>query len=213
MVLELPGGCRRARSSPRRDSSSTLGVVDQVVTAFAARNRLATALGFFAGGVVPVATYLEAHCDIAPGVPLYAQLPTYLVGGGLVFSAKSVFTWAKLAFRDGWKAAGFVVLLEGVMITSSVPVLPLVLLAILVAVNGIATGCTLSLDRAKAAHPDEPIVAPRAAKRASPRKPSRPAPSADHEPTTGIVVLGNGATRTRRVAHGPQRGFSFLESS
>jgi len=129
--------------------ASRLGVVDQVVLAVHARNRLATTLGFIAGGVVPVATYVEAHYDVDPSAPFYAQITTYLVLGGLVFSAKTVFSWAHRAFHDGWKAAGFVVLLEGVMITSQVPVLPFVLLAILVAVNGIATGCTLSLDRAK----------------------------------------------------------------
>lgn len=127
-----------------------MGVVDQVVLAVHRRNRLATALGFLAGGAVPVATYLEAHYDINHSGALYSQITTYLVLGGLVFSAKTVFAWAHRAFHDGWKAAGFVVLLEGVMIVSQVPVLPLVILAILVAVNGIATGCTLSLDRATA---------------------------------------------------------------
>lgn len=83
-------------------------------------------------------------------MPLYSQVATYLVLGGLLFSAKTVFAWGALAFRDRWKAAGFVVLLEGVMITSSVPMLALTLLAILVAINGIATGCTLSLDGASA---------------------------------------------------------------
>jgi len=132
----------------QRGVSQRMGVVDQVVLALHARNRLATALGFVAGGVVPVATYVEAHHDMDASSALYSQITTYLVLGGLVFSAKTVFSWARRAFADGWKAAGFVVLLEGVMITSQVPVLPLVLLTILVAVNGIATGCTLSVERA-----------------------------------------------------------------
>lgn len=129
-------------------AAQRMGVVDQVVLALHPRNRLATALGFVAGGVVPVATYLEAHHDLAPSEALFSQVTTYLVLGGLLFSAKTVFCWARRAFQDAWKAGGFVILLEGVMITSHVPVLPLVLLAILVAVNGVATGCTLSLERA-----------------------------------------------------------------
>lgn len=141
----------RSKSAPR------LGVVDQVVLAVHSRNRLASALGFVAGGVVPIATYLEAHYDLDPAQGIYSQLTSYLVLGGLVFSAKTVFTWAQRAFHDAWKAAGFVVLLEGVMITSSVPVLPFVLLAILVAVNGIATGCTLSLDRSRSRPEATPI--------------------------------------------------------
>jgi hypothetical protein len=126
-----------------------MGVVDQVMLAFKARNRLATMMGFLLGGVVPVATYLEAHADLDKSLPLHTQVATYLVLGGLAFSAKTVFDWAKLAFDNGFKAAGFVLLLEGVMITSGVPVLPLVLLAVLVGINGIATGCILSLGRAK----------------------------------------------------------------
>lgn len=128
-----------------------MGVVDQVTLAFKARNRLATIMGFLLGGVVPVATYLEAHVDLDRALPLHLQVATYLVLGGLAFSAKTVYEWAKLAFDNGVKAAGFVVLLEGVMITSGVPVLPLVLLGVLVGINGIATGCVLSLGRAKAA--------------------------------------------------------------
>lgn len=127
-----------------------MGVVDQVTLAFKARNRLATIMGFLLGGVVPVATYLEAHADLDRSLPLYSQVATYLVLGGLAFSAKTVYEWANLAFANATKAAGFVILLEGVMITSSVPVLPLVLLAALVGINGIATGCLLSLGRAKA---------------------------------------------------------------
>lgn len=131
--------------------SNQLGVVDQVVLALKPRNRLATAMGFLLGGIVPVATFLEAHYDLDKSAPLYAQIATYLVLGGLVFSAKTVFEWARLAFQNPHKALGFVVLLEGVMITSGVPILPLVLLAMLVAINGVATGCLLSLGRAKVA--------------------------------------------------------------
>lgn len=127
-----------------------LGVVDQITLAFKARNRVATLVGFLLGGVVPVATYLEAHVDLDELLPLHTQVATYLVLGGLAFSAKTVYEWAKLAFDNAIKAAGFVVLLEGVMITSDVPVLPLALLAVLVGINGVATGCLLSLGRAKA---------------------------------------------------------------
>ena len=126
-----------------------LGVVDQVVLACHPRNRLATALGFLGGGAVPAATYAEAHFGLDLARPLHLQVTTWAVLGGLLFSAKTVFNWAKLAFRDSWKAAGYVVLLEGIMITSRVPVLPLVLLVILVAINGVATGCTLGLDRSR----------------------------------------------------------------
>ena len=140
---------RHLSSRTRPSAERPMGVVDQVVLACSPRNRLATVLGFILGGVVPIATYVEAHLDLDVAQPLHCQTATFLVLGGLAFSAKTVFSWSLRAFRDGWKAAGFVVLLEGVMVTSHVPFLPLVLLAILVAVNGIATGCALSLDRSR----------------------------------------------------------------
>jgi hypothetical protein len=127
-----------------------LGVVDQVVIAVHPRNRLATVLGFIGGGAVPAATYAEAHHGLDFAQPLHVQITAWAVLGGLVFSAKTVFSWARLAFRDSWKAAGYVLLLEGIMITSRVPVLPGVLLVLLVCINGIATGCTLGLDRSRA---------------------------------------------------------------
>jgi hypothetical protein len=143
-----------------------LGVVDQVIVASRERNRLATAIGFLLGGIVPIATYLEAHVDLDPSLPLYAQIPTYLVIGGLAFSAKTVFDWARMAFKNPVKAAGFVLLLEGVMVTSHVPVLPLVLLAVLVSINGVATGCLLSLSRTKTLTSERKVKKPSVGRRA-----------------------------------------------
>lgn len=161
--------------------SNKLGVVDQVVLACKPKNRLATAMGFLLGGVVPVATYLEAHVDLDKGQPIYSQLAAYLVLGGLLFSAKTVFAWAKAAFADGYKAAGFVVLLEGVMVLSHVPALPLILLTFLVSINGVATGCLLSLGRApkpaKAERVEAVEVEPKARAKA-PRTPRKRAPRA-----------------------------------
>jgi hypothetical protein len=154
--------------------------VDQVVLACKPKNRLATAMGFLLGGVVPVATYLEAHVDLDRAAPVHSQLAAYLVLGGLLFSAKTVYAWAKAAFGDAYKATGFVVLLEGVMVLSKVPVLPLVLLGFLVAINGIATGCLLSLGRAQKAPKVEraEAVAPKAKARAKRAPRVRAAPVA-----------------------------------
>ena len=113
-----------------------------VELAFKPENRIANVLGFILGGVIPVATYLEAHVDLDPSQPLYTQPATFVVAGGLLFSAKTVFAWGRRLWDD-WKAAGFVVLFEVAMVTSHVPVLPLVLLALLVGINGIATACAL----------------------------------------------------------------------
>jgi hypothetical protein len=184
-----------------------MGVVDQVVLALSPRNRLATSLGFILGGVVPVATYAEAHVDLDAMRPLYEQAATFLVIGGLVFSGKTVFAWAKCAFRDAWKAAGFVLLLEGVMITSNVPALPLVLLGILVAVNGIATGCILSLDRtSKGASPAPSIATAPGEPRTAMVSTTLPAPGGVATPAATIAMT---SPVRRRRASSPQGRFTF----
>jgi hypothetical protein len=78
------------------------------------------------------------------GAALYAQLSTYLVLGGLVYSAKTVYDWGSLAFKLPIKAVGFVVLLEGVMVTAKTPWLGVVALVYLIVINGVATACTLA---------------------------------------------------------------------
>jgi hypothetical protein len=195
----------RINRKPR--GARVLGVVEEVELAFSRRNRLATALGIILGGVIPVATYVEAHLDLDTAQPLYAQPATFLVAGGLLFSAKTVFTWCERAFRDGWKAAGFVVLLEGVMITSAVPVLPVVLLGILVAINGIATGCSLSLDRRSERVPAASRVMTRVAEATRQHVPSN-CVGVDAIPPTLVHVSRSAPRRTRRMDDAQNR-FAF----
>lgn len=135
-----PAPASRARIKPPR------GVVAQVRTALAPRARLATLIGCVLGGFVPIAVYVVAHHELDLARPLWAQFGTLLVLGGLAYSASTVFTWGRQAFKSQVKAAGFVVLLEGVLIGSATPWLALVALAVLAAVNAIATGATLSND-------------------------------------------------------------------
>jgi hypothetical protein len=132
------------KRSPR--PSGPLGVVDQVRLAFRPQARLATLLGCLLGGFVPLASYVVAHQEIDfSGPPLSAALAVLLVAGGLLFSAKSVYGWSRLAFQSGGKALGFVVLTEGVMIVSRTAWLGLAALGILIGINAISAGCTLSL--------------------------------------------------------------------
>lgn len=119
-----------------------IGVVSQVRRAFAARNRLATLVGFLLGGFVPIAIYFVAHYEAGP---LSLSGAWGLVGGGLVYSAQTVFQWARQAFTSALKSAGFCVLLEGVMVTSHERWLAVAALCYLVAINGVATGVILSL--------------------------------------------------------------------
>lgn len=144
LVSEKP---KRAPRAPKR-----LSVVDQVRHAFRPANRLAAMIGAVFGGAIPVSIYLVAHQEAysftatyASAIEMYqAQAKWLLVLGGLLFSAKTVFQWGRAGFQDGWKALGFVVILEGVMTTSSNYWLSIAVLVLLTAINGIAAGVVLS---------------------------------------------------------------------
>jgi hypothetical protein len=125
---------------------SKRGVVAQCRAALARGNRLAAVVGLLIGGFVPVATYLVAHA--AAGL---WTLPAVLAAGGLLFSAPTVFGWARLAFGGAGKlsavkACGFVVLLEGVMVAArglGLPTLGYAALVYLVAINAAATAARI----------------------------------------------------------------------
>lgn len=127
-----------------RAPKGPLGVVDQVRVAFRLKNRLATTIGFIFGGFVPLATYTVAHHAVNTAVSVLTQLNAYIVLGGLIYSALTVFAWGRMAFSSAPKAFGFVLLIEGVMTFVQIPWLSLAALGLLVGINGIATGCTLS---------------------------------------------------------------------
>jgi hypothetical protein len=139
-------GIRALPSPPARPlrPRTALGVVQQVRLALKPRNRLAFGLGAALGSVVPVASYWLAHFEVDRAADLWPQLPAWLVLGGLVFSATTVYGWGRLAFGHGAKAAGFCVLVEGVLLASRTQWLAVVALAYLVAINAVATGCRLA---------------------------------------------------------------------
>jgi VIT1/CCC1 family predicted Fe2+/Mn2+ transporter len=126
-----------------------LGVVAQVRRACARGNRLAAFVGMLLGGFVPLAVYVVAHNEAVPlsSITFGTSGPWALVFGGLAYSAKTVFAWGKLAFESAFKATGFVVLVEGVAVTSHTQWLGLAALGYLVLINGVATACTLSGQR------------------------------------------------------------------
>ena len=117
------------------------GIVDMVRRASRKKNRIAMVAGFVAGGWIPTVTYLVSHYHVQAQPQLWL-----LVSGGLTYSAMTVFTWARIAFRHPLKALGFVVLLEGGM--TFVPDLWIGLpsLGLLIVINGLATGTNLVND-------------------------------------------------------------------
>src|SRR4051812_40016025 len=126
--------------------SKPLGVVSQVRLALKSRNRLPLMIGFLLGGFVPIACFWLAHHEQAAWSAAGAR-SLGLVTGGLMYSAVTVFQWARQAFVSAFKSVGFCVLVEGVMITSHTAWLALAALGYLVVINGVATGVTLAIGR------------------------------------------------------------------
>lgn len=118
------------------------GIVDQVRIAFSRNNRLATVIGGLLGAIVPLATFMVAHEEL--GATPWLNPMSLLVLGGLLYSARTVYQWGRLAFGSWAKALGFTVLLEGVMTCSAQPWLAITALVYLCAINAIATGVTLT---------------------------------------------------------------------
>lgn len=129
----------RTRSEPR----GPLGVVAQVRLALRPGSRLAFTLGVLLGGFVPIATFQISHTELNAR-ELWLQPAAYFVAGGLLFSAVTMYRWGTLAFTQRAKALGFVVLLEGTMVTCHTRWLALAALAYLAAINGVATACNLA---------------------------------------------------------------------
>ena len=121
-----------------------LGVVEQVRLSLRRGSRLAFGLGVLLGGFVPIATFVISHTELSAAAPLYLQPAAAFVAGGLLFSAVTMYRWGVLAFAQRAKALGFVVLLEGTMVTSHTRWLALAALCYLAAINGVATACNLA---------------------------------------------------------------------
>lgn len=122
-------------------NSENLGIVDQTLIATRKENLGATFGGFLLGGIVPFVSYMVAHHDMVS----FWDPKMLLVLGGLVFSFYTVNKWGQAAFQSKLKALGFVVLIEGTMVFSSIAWLSIVALVFLVVINGIATGVNLAL--------------------------------------------------------------------
>ncbi len=120
-----------------------LGPIAQIKESVKPRNRLAAFTGVMLGGFVPLASYWIAHHEVV-GAGYWMPVMVTLVFGGLIYSAKTVYQWARVAFDCPWKAVGFVVLLEGTMIFSNTMWLGVTALSLLIGMNAIATGCTLA---------------------------------------------------------------------
>jgi hypothetical protein len=128
----------------RREPRGSFGVVEQVRLSLRRGSRLAFLLGVLLGGFVPIATFVIAHTELTAAQALWLQPAAAFVAGGLLFSAVTMYRWGVLAFAHRAKALGFVVLLEGTMVTCHTRWLALAALGYLAAINGVATACNLA---------------------------------------------------------------------
>jgi hypothetical protein len=136
-------------------------ILAQIQMTFCRENMLAAVIALLFGGVIPIITFVVKHYDIKADVGLFAQVTTYIVAAGMIFSSLTVYKWALVAYRttykdsvgDEWtcwssyiKAFGTVVLIEGTMVFSGIYWLSCLALGILILVNGVAVACNLVLD-------------------------------------------------------------------
>lgn len=127
-----------ARKKAQQLLALTTNPVDQAREVFRKGGRLSALVGLILGGFVPLASYTLVHLEVATRPLLWV-----LVAGGLIYSAISVYAWARQAFGYRLKALGFVVLLEGTLTFCSVQWLSLAGLAILMVLNGVTAAVTL----------------------------------------------------------------------
>lgn len=129
-----------------------VGILDQVHTA--RRHPLAAVLGLLLGGGVPLAIYSYAH-ELGGQ---WRDPRIAIVVGGLLFSAKTVWQWGRAAFACPYKATGYVILMEGVMITSGSDLLSRLALAFLLGINAIATACTIASEKPPVPAPPKTVT-------------------------------------------------------
>lgn len=119
------------------------GVIEQFRVAKS--NPAALVGGCLLGAFVPFVTFWVAHFELDVTTLTSAFQPAlFLVLGGLVYSAKTVWQWGRLAFACPWKATGFVLLVEGTMVTTQTLWMGVMALGYLMVINAVATGCTLT---------------------------------------------------------------------
>lgn len=116
-------------------------VVSQVTAAFTG-HPLAALLGFAFGGMIPVITFWTIH---APDGVDSRPVLWVIAAGGLLYSAATVFDWARTVFGSWIKAGAFVCLTESAMALEHTAWIAYSVLGLLVLVNGVAASVALQV--------------------------------------------------------------------
>lgn len=96
----------------------------------AQKRTIGQAMASIASGFLPIASFVMAHYESKDNPLLWV-----LVAAALLFSAPTLAAWAQKWAGNQYKAWGFTVLLEGVMVFSHTEALSFAGLAILVVIN------------------------------------------------------------------------------
>lgn len=123
-----------------RETYSQLSAFEQMALAFAPGRRCGALLGAAIGGIIPVGSYEVIHYETISN-----QWMWIFVCGLLAFSAMSVWRWTALAMDSGWKALGFCLGCEGLMVFSRCHWLSLAMLAVLITINAAAASFTVHI--------------------------------------------------------------------
>lgn len=94
-------------------------------------------LAAIGAGFLPVASYMIAHQEVKTNPYL-----GILVVAALLFSAPTLAEWAEKWCKSKFKAWGFTILLEGVMVFSQIQELAISALLILTAINCHSAWCS-----------------------------------------------------------------------
>ncbi len=137
-ILKEKASRRKSKRVKLISARSIDSVIDQTRVAFSV-SVIGSMVGLILGASVPLTTFAIAHYEWKEILSVYS----FLVVGGLIFSAKNVFVWGKGAFRDSWKAAGFVILMELAMIFSQIKWVSFMGLGVLIGINAIASAANL----------------------------------------------------------------------
>ena len=196
---------KRSRRTRREntDRSATVDVVTQLECAI--RRPQATLIGALVGGLVPWFARTLAHDQLpaawASNNDGLAAVMLAVVLGCALFSAITVYKFGRATFGCAKKALGFVLAIEGVMLVST-GATSNVALAVLIAINALANGASISLAREATCKRRE-ADARRAATRASKSRGSRV-----KAPVESPIVIEDATdfsrSRARRPAAAPR---------
>lgn len=118
-------------------------VVQDVQTALHEKRRVPAVIGAFLGAVIPFLTWHTAHEDIDWNKG-WLQFSVLFCAAGLLYSSLNVYSWGEIAFRNRLKAFGFVLLMEGIMVSSKTPWVSILVLSYLMIINAVATATNLA---------------------------------------------------------------------